>query len=482
MRKTLCPLLCALMMFMNICFYCSATYAEDSNTSTQTITNDDYNYTLLYDGTVEIIRYVGDAVDLIIPTEIDGRKVTSIGKSAFSFCGNLTTITLPDSITLIGANPFQGCQSLQTIIVSPDNLTLATIDGVLFSKPDKRLICYPCAFTAESYTVPMGILSIDDYAFYFCNNLSSVTLPDSLTTIGINPFDMCSSLQTIYVSPDNPTLATIDGVLFSKPDKQLICYPCAFIAESYTVPQGILSIGDAAFDSCDNLTAIILPDSLSIDNSNPFRGCRSLQTIIVSPDHPTLATIDGVLFSKPDKRLICYPRAFTAETYTVPQGILSIGDFAFYSCENLTAITLPDSLTVIGSYAFNGCYYLTTITLSNSLTAIGNNAFSYCGWLTDITFPDSLITIGDYAFLACDSFTVITLPGSLTTIGNYAFSYCENLSAITLPESLTTIGNNAFIWSVNLTLTVFRDSYAKEYCVANGLAYNYTDTNDWLND
>ena len=618
------------------------TYAEGAER--ETFVSGNYQYTLFDDGMAEITKYTGKETELMVPAELDGHAVTSIGNRAFYECSNLTSITLPDGITYIGdeafmwcksltgitlsesvthigdeafcncrsltsvtipdsvasigANPFFQCKRFTKIALSSNHPWLVTIDDVLFSKADKRLICYPGGLSASKYTVPKGVqcignlafancdcltdiiladsvinirdnaftgcssltnitlpdgvifigkrafsscdsltnitlpdsvTDIGDNAFSDCDSLTSITLPDSITGIGRNPFRRCKSLTRINVSPDHPALAIINGVLFSKVDKRMVCYPCAFTASEYTIPQGIQCIGDGAFYNCDSLmsitlsdsvtsigdlaffgcnsltdiilqdnitnigneafcscrnltsialpanvmsignkafsycndlSSITLPDSITSIGVNPFESCESLTRINVSPEHPTLAVIDGVLFSKTNKRLICYPKALVMTEYTIPQGIQSIGDYAFYSCEGLTSITIPDGVSNIGDYAFEHCKNLVGITLPDSVTDIGDHAFSYCDGLTSIALPDSLTSIGNWAFDSCSSLTNINVPDSLTSIGNYAFSNCDSL----------------------MSIVVGRDSYAKQYCIDNDLPYTYADANDWLND
>lgn len=205
---------------------------------------------------------------------------------------------------------------------------------------------------------------------------------------------------------------------------------------SVTIPDSVASIGNLSFSSCDNLTSVIIPDGVTSIGANPFLGCGQLQTIQVSPDHPILATIDGVLFEKTTKTLIFYPAALDAAEYAIPEGILSIGENAFSGCFGLTSVTIPDSVTSISDYAFLDCYGLTSITLSDSVTSIGESAFFFCYNLTSVTIPDSV-----------------------TFIGVNAFSNCSD----------------------DLVLTVERDSYAKSYAEENGISYTYPDANDWLN-
>ena len=217
----------------------------------------------------------------------------------------------------------------------------------------------------------------------------------------------------------------------------------------------VVAIGDRAFWGCYSLTSIKIPDSVTSIGGNPFVGYDALQ-IDISPDHPTIALIDNALFYKPEKRLVTYLESSKAETYTIPQGILSIGDGAFGLCDSLTSVTIPDSVTSIGDYAFEDCDSLTSITIPGSVTSIGDEAFWGCGSLTSITIPDSVASIGDSAFYRCRNLTSVTIPGSVTSIGDDAFFDCPD----------------------TLQLIVDRDSYAKEYAKENNLSYNYPDALD----
>ncbi|MBR6184707.1 MAG: leucine-rich repeat domain-containing protein [Clostridia bacterium] len=243
----------------------------------------------------------------------------------------------------------------------------------------------------------------------------------------------------------------------------------------------VRAIGDSAFYRCSCLTSVTIPDSVVKIGTNPFAHCRKLSKVKVSPDHPTLAVIDDVLFSKQDKRLICYPMGKQETEYQIPSGIKIIGEGAFYECSSLASVSIPDSVTFIGEVAFYECSSLASIYIPNSVTFIGEGAF-LCSNLASISIPDSVTSIEDYTFCWCFSLASINIPNSVTSIGDCAFDGCSNLASISIPDSVTSIGDDAFSGCPNLTLTVVRDSYAARYCKEIGLNYTYTDSLDWLNN
>ena len=192
----------------------------------------------------------------------------------------------------------------------------------------------------------------------------------------------------------------------------------------------VISIGAGAFDDCTGLTSITIPNSVTSIGVRAFDGCSGLTSINVARGNNYYSDNNGVLFNKKKTELIRYPEGKSQTSYTIPNSVTSIGDYAFEGCGGLTSITIPDSITSIGYWAFHGCGGLTSITIPNSVTSIGELAFLGCTGLTSITLGNSVKSIGEGAFLGCTGLTSITIPNSVTSIGNRAFDGCTGLTSI----------------------------------------------------
>ena len=202
---------------------------------------------------------------------------------------------------------------------------------------------------------------------------------------------------------------------------------------SITIPDSVTSIGDYAFRGCSSLTSITIPDSVTSIGSSVFRGCSSLTSIAIG------------------------------------NGVTSIGVSAFGGCSSLTSITIPDSVTSIGDRAFSGCSSLTSIKIPDSVTSIGVSAFGGCSSLTSIKIPDSVISIGYQAFFGCSSLTSIMIPEDVTSIGDSAFFGCSRLTSITIPDSVTSFGRGAFSGCSSLTSIIVTGSNPVYHSAGNCL-------------
>ena len=239
------------------------------------------------------------------------------------------------------------------------------------------------------------------------------------------------------------TIQIMENVLKLSEDGKTILGLYDKNVESITIPDGVTSIGDAAFCWCCSLKSITLPDSVTSIGDAAFSCCKSLQSINVSEDNAHYTSIDGILFNKDLTAIIKFPERKELKEYNIPDGVTSIGECAFCNCSSLESITLPDSVTSIGECAFCNCSSLESITLPDSVTSIGECAFDECSSLENITLPDSVTFIGDCAFYGCSSLESITLPSGVTSIVEGAFSGCSSL------KSIDVSGDNAYYTSVD---------------------------------
>ena len=448
----------------------------------------DYEYIILEDGTIEITHYDGSGSMIKIPNELDGKTVTSIGNGAF-FLSKVTSVSIPDSVTHLGENPFEYCNNLSSISVSDNHPTLAIIDDVLFSKNDKRLVYYPMYAKKSSYTIPQGIKIIGGSAFYG-SALINIDIPDSVETIERSAFSLCKSLLTITVPDTVQTLGNgafssckeLKKIILGKGIKHLEDSVFAYCEslETITIPETVETIGDDAFFACKKLKSvslgeiasmgsgvfggcfelknIVLPETLVYVGDNPFVGCSKINVEIANGNN-ALSLIDNVLFSKDDNRLIWYFMSKTDSKYQIPDNVEIIGGSAFEKARNLKEIIIPERVKYIGESAFSNCSSLESINIPEGITAIESRTFQYCNKLISLTVPQSVVKIG-YG----------------------AFSNCSNLSSIVIPESVTEIGDSVFYKCDALTAVVTKDSFSEQYCKDNEVKYVYADAFDWLNN
>ncbi len=491
-----------------------------------------YNVTVIGSGT---FGYMTDLNSVTISQGViqlgdfefeDGEGGTFIEGEVFEGCESLTAVNLPITLETIGRSCFSWCMDLETITVTAGNENFSTVEGVLFSDTvdGKTMLCYPAAKTATTYTIPAGvrvaegamqsngylaeltipstvqidwrgieylpglkkvtvengatsingfggcwqlesvtlpnsIKTIGEEAFSYCSKLTSITLPDQLESIGWNAFSGSglTSLQIpASVNDIQPNAFTscqyltsiafagvdyyqvVNNILFTKGQDKLLVYPAGKSDLSYIVPEGVKEIVDSAFSGA-KLTSITLPISLEGITGWNFSGCSDLQSITVPSENTLFKDIDGVLFTKQDvngfMELIAYPLGKSQSSYTVPDKVTKIKDSAF-SSSNLSQIILPDSLVEIENCAFMDSS-LASITIPKNVTTIGESAFAY-GDLETVTFaePASVNEICSGAFMGTP-LSSVRIPASVITIGDDAFSWCEQLASVDVDAANT---------------------------------------------
>ena len=254
-------------------------------------------------------------------------------------------------------------------------------------------------------------------AFYNCVNLTSVVIGGSVTEIGENAFRNCSSLTSVEIG-DSVTSIGYDA----------FC-DCDALT-SVVIGDSVTTIGSWAFEDCDGLTSVEIGDSVT-SIGDAFRDCDSLTSITLDKDNTVYQSIDGNLYSKDGKTLIQYAIGKTATEFVIPEGVTTIGAYAFWNCSSLTSVVIPDSVTSIGSWAFSYCDSLTSVVIGDSVTTIGNSAFSWCNSLTSVVIGDSVTTIGSLAFNSCNSLTSVYYKGTASDWENISVDdyYNDSLTA-----------------------------------------------------
>lgn len=401
-----------------------------------------------YDGTVYTWRYrlVGGGAEICksgddpavtpaptgavaIPDKVDGVTVTRIGADAFTWCTELTALTIPAGVTRIEKGAFSGCSKLVSFDVHSDNLDYKSELGLLLTRSGHELVAAAGGLT--SVTIPDSVRNIGAYAFYECGGLTSVTIPANVTNIEDWAFTGCDKLASFTIASGNSCFKSSDsGLLLTKDGTELVAVPGG--ASGVTIPDGVTCIAARAFAECRRLTSVAIPDGVTRIGEQAFFGCEA--SLYDTTSIPGVRLVDGWAVGGAG--------ALSGDLDLT--GVRGIGDFAFAGCSGLTSVTIGGGVAAIGASAFSGCGGLASVTLADGVTTIGEGAFANCSGLTDVPMPDSATTIGNSAFFGCGGLASVTIPAAVTDIGDFAFSGCGALAKISFLGNAPTIGQHAF--------------------------------------
>ena len=421
---------------------------------------DDATYELQYaengDG-VEITGYKGTASGkLVLPEEIEGKVVNSIGGSAFAKCTNFTgDLVIPkyvknigscaflrctgldgslkllcESEYTIGESAFFNCSGLKGELIIPEGVASIGMDTFNF-----------CKGLTGDLAIPEGVTSIGSSAFRNTGFDGTLTLPDSLEKIGYSAFEEVGFTGDLTI-PENVT--QIDDWAFHSCEKfsgtlkilgnikkwsSLTFYKCGF--EKIIIAEGVTKIPNDTFEFCKNVVEVSLPSTLKEVGSYAFYGCESLKKVEIPNG---VSSIEYCTFGSCEE----------LEEVILPKSVTRIEKQAFTSCEKLRKVNIHDDVTFIGESAFSGCDISGKLVLPKGLTQISSGAFGYNKKITEIVLPQGITAIGSRAFSNCTSLKKIVIPEGVTEIGSSAFSGCSVLKEINLPAKLKSIGGYAF--------------------------------------
>ena len=345
-----------------------------------------------------------------------------------SLPNSCTSIKLPESITSIKNSAFRGCSGLSSVTIPNSVTDIGVGDG----NGD-----FASCSSLTSIEIPNSVTRIGAYTFRSCTSLTSVTIGNGVTIIGRGAFSGCSGLTSATI-PDGVTIIEVE--IFGN---------CSSLT-SVTIPNSVTSIGDMAFSGCSGLTSVTIPDGVTSIGSSIFGGCSGLTLV------------------------------------TIPDSVNSIGQSAFQGCSGLTSIDIPDSVTSIGFDTFYNCSGLTFVNITDitawcniTFGGSGSNPLFYAKHLyinnvevTDLTIPNSATSIGNYAFWGCSGLSSVQIGNNVTNIGMRAFYFCTGLTSVTIGNSVTSIGEMAFNSCTSLTSITFTGTSTQWRAIVRGSSWH----------
>ena len=394
--------------------------------------------TCIKDGSCDIVVYCANCSDELSREKMT-LSLTRVHDTNDGYCVNcnmkestaglifsLNADNMSYTLTEIGT-----CTESDIVIGSYNNLSVTSIGASAFEGYE----------VLTSIELSESITSIGSYAFSGCKALASIDIPNNVTNIGSRAFMNCEALTSI------------------------------------NIPDGINSIGAHTFLSCKSLKCVTIGSGVERIDRYAFSHSESLEAIIVNENNPAYKCMDGNLYSKDGTTLILYAQGKTDTEFTIPNGVIYIGQYAFKNSVYLKVISFSNSVKSIGEGAFSYCKNLTNVTLTSSVTSIGDSAFSSCYKLTNINIPEGVASIGNKAF-GWSGIKNITIPDSVTYIGESVFYHCQSLSTVTLGDGITSLDSEFFkncsmIESISIPF-VGANKTATGYMAHIGYAFGYT--------
>jgi hypothetical protein len=369
-----------------------------------------------------------------------GNAITSIGDEAFARCSSLHSVTLPDSVINLGIGAFDLCYNLQSINI-PNGVI--SIGGYTFE-----------ACNLTNITIPTSVTRIGEWAFFECTNLTSLAIPNSVTNIGDDAIRWCFKLAEVSLGDGVTSIGNLafgqctglTNIMLGKAVSSIGSHAfdtCTNLT-GITIPDSLTTIGDYAFNGCTSLANIIIPQSVNAIGTLAFLGCSSLTNFTVDAQNTIYSSLNEALLDKSQTTLIEYLGRMNGG-FVVPDGVTSIGDYAFYQCSSLTNITIPKSVTWLGVSAFGSCDNLTSVYFDGDAPL----AFSYPFFpdvMTVYYFPGTtgwsqfLVRVSAPGFPILGAFRMLPYPVILT--GDTSFGVQTN-------EFVFTIA-----WATNLAVVV----------------------------
>lgn len=448
------------------------TGVEDIKTFTYSLSDCDgyFEYEVI-DGGIEITGYTGQVEDVIIPAEIDGLPVISIGASAFFCCYDLKTVVIPEGVVSIGDRAFAWSRYFESITI-PGSVVSIGEDVINISLKGYN-VTTPCNSYASTYFNESFLQIVHDWETV---NVDPTCTEDGSESLQCSRCGEIAEFAVVEATGHdyNDGYCSACGIVCDF--EYQVKYNDTVVITGYTgqvadvtIPSiidglPVTSIGEYAFNDFTSLTSIIIPDSVTSIGCGAFCDCTSLTTIAIPDSVTNIGEYafentgyyndesnleNGVLYI--GNHLIGAHQALSG-AYEIKEGTKTIADYAFWYCEDLTSITIPDSVTSIGSGAFSDCTSLTSIIIPDSVTSIGSGAFSYSAYYEDESnWKNGVLYIGNHLIDAQETLSgAYEIKEGTITIADHAFWYCYELTSITIPDSVVNIGESAFYECISL--------------------------------